>query len=236
MVYLCLCFWHNIQYNNILILYIYVCGYILYYIIIYFIRAIYTENNGTNIKQISYDHTPMGDYNRLYDLIKNDKNLYNRVNQWFIIDENEYKLDGNGSNNKSISLFKRPYYVVYEDSIKKKSRLLATIGVARAFGNYNLTAFGFKNIKIKDFLSNKPYINIVTLNKKCIRKCDLMVIACDGVFDVLNNSDVIRILKKQIFYNNDSLIDDVKNIDVKKLDNACGYLGLHAYKVCVYLY
>merc|ERR1712154_126254 len=81
-----------------------------------------------------------------------------------------------------------------------KSRLLGTIGVARGFGDYSLTVFGVRSLKLKPYLTAKPHVMVKKLEKANIGETDIMCIACDGVFDVMSDQEVVDVLRKEIFY------------------------------------
>ena len=122
-----------------------------------------------------------------------------------------------------------------------KSRLLGTIGVARGFGDYSLTVFGFRSIKLKPYLSAEPYTIIKELDDKEILDTDIMCIVCDGVFDVMTNQEVIDTLRKEIYYRKPKekmIMIKIKikikikrgyveepnlKIDTNQIDRSCGF-------------
>lgn len=127
-------------------------------------------------------------------------------------------------------------------------RLLGTIGVARGFGDYSLTVFGVRSLKLKPYLSAKPFVVVKKLEEEAIGDTDLMCIACDGVFDVMSNQEVLDVLRKEIFYrirNDDDpekkaekgkdskkvvySKEPITDVDADRIDRACGFLGLRSY-------
>ena len=128
-------------------------------------------------------------------------------------------------------------------------RLLGTIGVARGFGDYSLTVFGVRSLKLKPYLSAEPFVVVKKLEEEKVGDTDMLCIACDGVFDVMSNQEVVDVLRKEIFYrikadhgdpSNDGkkaekrkkaeyAKEAVTDVDAARIDRACGFLGLRAY-------
>merc|ERR1712151_7111 len=105
------------------------------------------------------------------------------------------------------------------------------------------------------YLSAEPYVVVKELQSAEILDTDILCIACDGVFDVLTNQEVIDTLRQEIFYrrvkdvkdandeneddnnvndNDDDEKDEYEEeanleIDISKIDRACGVLGLKSY-------
>ena len=212
-------------------------------------RAIMSKENGKAV-ELSFDHTPMDDYDRLVKIAKTKDN-WKKINKFFRINpKNETYQDVQNLNPTEKK--KAPFISREQD----KSRLLGTIGVARGFGDYSLTVFGFRSIKLKPYLSAEPFVLIKELNDKEILDTDIMCVACDGVFDVMSNQEVIDTLRKEIFYRKPKEEDDGKNnennkkknnenennkkkspyldeanlnIDTNQIDRSCGFLGLRSY-------
>ncbi|PAA76697.1 hypothetical protein BOX15_Mlig023007g1 [Macrostomum lignano] len=76
----------------------------------------------------------------------------------------------------------------------KKSRLLATIGVARGFGDHDLLVSD-SSIAVKPFLSCVP--QVVPLHD-CIGADDFVVMATDGLWDVLSNEAADAVVKDAV--------------------------------------
>ncbi|KAG8450880.1 hypothetical protein GDO86_003229 [Hymenochirus boettgeri] len=77
----------------------------------------------------------------------------------------------------------------------KKARVMATIGVTRGLGDHDLKVFN-SNIYIKPFLSCVPDVKVYDL-KKCEHSIDdVMVMATDGLWDVLNDKQVADIVQR----------------------------------------
>ncbi|ETO01811.1 protein phosphatase 1M [Reticulomyxa filosa] len=98
---------------------------------------------------------------------------------------------------------------------------------------------GMKSIRIKPFLSCEPFVNVVHLNEEEIGVTDMLVLGCDGVFDVLSNEDVINEVRRHLWLNHANPHafsqltpqDILQNYSItfESLDNACSKLGNLAY-------
>ncbi|XP_057185960.1 protein phosphatase 1H isoform X2 [Triplophysa rosa] len=91
----------------------------------------------------------------------------------------------------------RAYKTVQEEDLKfpliygegKKARVLATIGISRGLGDHDLKVHD-SDISIKPFLSCSPEVKVYDLSQ-CERGADdVMVLATDGLWDVLSNEEV----------------------------------------------
>ena len=83
--------------------------------------------------------------------------------------------------------------VVYGEG--KRSRLLATIGVTRGFGDHDLKAQsqnGF--VYIKPFLTPQPEVRVLDVEREAIGDADVLVMATDGLWDVVTNDRVAEIV------------------------------------------
>ena len=76
----------------------------------------------------------------------------------------------------------------------KRSRLLATIGVTRGLGDHDLRAqAGSGTIFIKPFLSPQPEVRVLDVDVENITSDDVLVLATDGLWDVVSNEEVASI-------------------------------------------
>ncbi|XP_021566847.1 protein phosphatase 1H [Carlito syrichta] len=71
----------------------------------------------------------------------------------------------------------------------KKARVMATIGVTRGLGDHDLKVHD-SNIYIKPFLSSAPEVRIYDLSKYEHGADDVLILATDGLWDVLSNEEV----------------------------------------------
>lgn len=97
------------------------------------------------------------------------------------------------------------YKVVQESDLKfpmvygegKRSRLLATIGVTRGFGDHDLRAQSqLGTIYIKPFLSPQPEVRVLDIENENVTAEDILVLATDGLWDVVSNEDVASIVQR----------------------------------------
>ncbi|XP_034948573.1 protein phosphatase 1H isoform X2 [Chelonus insularis] len=77
----------------------------------------------------------------------------------------------------------------------KRSRVMGTIGVTRGFGDHSLQAVS-TNISIKPFLSSQPEIQCFHLEDYQLTERDCVIIATDGLWDVVSDKDAGNVLRK----------------------------------------
>ena len=84
--------------------------------------------------------------------------------------------------------------VVYGEG--KRSRLLATIGVTRGFGDHDLKAqsSAAQTVYIKPFLTPQPEVRVLDVENEDINESDVLVMATDGLWDVVSNERVADII------------------------------------------
>ncbi|KAI4586660.1 hypothetical protein MJG53_004447 [Ovis ammon polii x Ovis aries] len=101
-------------------------------------------------------------------------------------------LSGVGTENA-----RRAYKTIEDDDLKfpliygegKKARVMATIGVTRGLGDHDLKVHD-SNIYIKPFLSSAPEVRVYDLSKYEHGADDVLILATDGLWDVLSNEEV----------------------------------------------
>jgi len=78
----------------------------------------------------------------------------------------------------------------------KRSRLLATIGVTRGFGDHDLRAQSSTSnpVYIKPFLTPQPEVRVLDVETEDITDSDVLVMATDGLWDVMANERVADIV------------------------------------------
>ena len=99
--------------------------------------------------------------------------------------------------------------IVYGEG--KRSRLLATIGVTRGFGDHDLKAQsqnGF--VYIKPFLTPQPEVRVLDIENEDVSDMDCLVMATDGLWDVMPNEKVAEIV-----YNSLKVYDDADEVRKK---------------------
>ncbi|KAF7993441.1 hypothetical protein HCN44_010036 [Aphidius gifuensis] len=77
----------------------------------------------------------------------------------------------------------------------KRSRVMGTIGVTRGFGDHGLKAAN-TGLNIKPFLLSKPEIQCIKLEDYELTERDCIIIATDGLWDVVSDKDAGSILRK----------------------------------------
>ncbi|KAK7865981.1 hypothetical protein R5R35_009407 [Gryllus longicercus] len=77
----------------------------------------------------------------------------------------------------------------------KRSRVLATIGVTRGFGDHDLRAL-YCNNPIKPFLLSQPEVQVLDLLS--ITESDVLVMGTDGLWDVTSNDKAAEIVQKSL--------------------------------------
>ncbi|VDN03417.1 unnamed protein product [Thelazia callipaeda] len=157
-----------------------------------------------NIQQLSQDFTPATERKRLQFIAYKNPDLiskyFSRYEYSRFLTRNDLRrkvfyrdwfMDGWATKTVRESDLKMPMISAHD----KKRRLLNTIGVSRGFGDHSLfTADG--KIPIKPFLSPVPEVKIFDLKKiDPLSDEDVLVLASDGLWDVLSNNDVTAIVK-----------------------------------------
>ena len=87
---------------------------------------------------------------------------------------------------KTVTVEDLKFPLVYGDG--KRSRVLATIGVTRGFGDHELKA-QTSNVDIKPFLTPQPEVKIFDLSNPdlVLSDYDVLIMATDGLWDVTTN-------------------------------------------------
>lgn len=85
--------------------------------------------------------------------------------------------------------------VVYGEG--KRSRVLATIGVTRGFGDHDLKALN-TNISIKPFLLSQPEVQVLDIKESKIKDSDVLIMGTDGLWDVTSNEKAVEIVQKSL--------------------------------------
>lgn len=85
--------------------------------------------------------------------------------------------------------------LVYGDG--KRSRVLATIGVTRGFGDHDLKAQN-SNLNIKPFLTPQPEVCIYNIENEELSADDVLVLGTDGLWDITTNEKAAEIVQKTL--------------------------------------
>ncbi|KAK2721634.1 protein phosphatase 1H-like isoform X1 [Artemia franciscana] len=97
------------------------------------------------------------------------------------------------------------YKTIAEDDLKvpvvfgdgKRSRVLATIGVTRGFGDHDLKA-QLGGVPIKPFLTSQPEVRILDLEQESITELDVLVMGSDGLWDVTSSDIAAKVVLSSI--------------------------------------
>ncbi|XP_017754700.1 PREDICTED: protein phosphatase 1H [Eufriesea mexicana] len=79
----------------------------------------------------------------------------------------------------------------------KRSRVLGTIGVTRGFGDHGLKA-ACTRVNIKPFLSSQPEVQSIDLDNCNLTERDCIIVATDGLWDVVSNKAAASVLRKTL--------------------------------------
>ncbi|KAG0722016.1 Protein phosphatase 1H [Chionoecetes opilio] len=79
----------------------------------------------------------------------------------------------------------------------KRSRVLATIGVTRGFGDHDLKA-QCTSIPIKPFLTPEPEVRVLDVEAAELTDGDVLVLATDGLWDITSNDRAVSMVGKSL--------------------------------------
>ncbi|XP_071960834.1 protein phosphatase 1H-like isoform X2 [Antedon mediterranea] len=167
-------------------------------------RAVICRNK--EVIPMSSDHTPLSERRRLQTIAKLHPSLLGdefsrleyqkRIGRKDIGRKRLYRdAHMTGWAYKTIDEEDLKFPLVYGDG--KKARVLATIGVSRGLGDHNLKVHG-TDIMLKPFLSSMPEVNIYDLGDYDHTENDVLIMASDGLWDVLTIEDAGRIVSKSL--------------------------------------
>nr|XP_020659527.1 protein phosphatase 1M isoform X1 [Pogona vitticeps] len=94
------------------------------------------------------------------------------------------------------------YKTVVKDDLKyplihghgKQARLLGTLAVSRGLGDHKLKVIE-TDVEVKPFLSCIPKVEIFDLTRENIKEDDVLIMATDGLWDVMSNEDVTQVVR-----------------------------------------
>ncbi|XP_059519383.1 protein phosphatase 1M isoform X4 [Myotis daubentonii] len=78
--------------------------------------------------------------------------------------------------------------------IQQLARLLGTLAVSRGLGDHQLRVLD-TNIQLKPFLLSVPQVTVLDLDQLELQEEDVVVMATDGLWDVLSNEQVARLVR-----------------------------------------
>ncbi|XP_015267168.1 PREDICTED: protein phosphatase 1M [Gekko japonicus] len=76
----------------------------------------------------------------------------------------------------------------------KQARLLGTLAVSRGLGDHQLKVIE-TDVEVKPFLSCIPKVEMYDLTTQNIKEDDVLIMATDGLWDVLSNEDVAQMVR-----------------------------------------
>ncbi|XP_053157043.1 protein phosphatase 1M isoform X2 [Hemicordylus capensis] len=94
------------------------------------------------------------------------------------------------------------YKTVVKDDLKyplihghgKQARLLGTLAVSRGLGDHQLKVIE-TDIEVKPFLSCIPKVEVFDFTTQNVKENDILIMATDGLWDVLSNEDVAQTVR-----------------------------------------
>ncbi|XP_014204225.1 protein phosphatase 1H [Copidosoma floridanum] len=86
----------------------------------------------------------------------------------------------------------------------KRSRVMGTIGVTRGFGDHGLKAAN-TGVSIKPFLSSQPEVQSLDLESCDLNERDCILMATDGLWDVVSDKTAANILRRTVAPDDPSL-------------------------------
>ncbi|OWK02849.1 hypothetical protein Celaphus_00010477, partial [Cervus elaphus hippelaphus] len=78
--------------------------------------------------------------------------------------------------------------------IQQLARLLGTLAVSRGLGDHQLRVLD-TNIQLKPFLLSVPQVTVLNMDQLEPQEEDVVVMATDGLWDVLSNEQVARLVR-----------------------------------------
>ncbi|XP_004581580.2 protein phosphatase 1M isoform X1 [Ochotona princeps] len=84
----------------------------------------------------------------------------------------------------------------------RQARLLGTLAVSRGLGDHQLRVLD-TNIHLKPFLLSIPQVTVLNMDQLELQEDDVIVMATDGLWDVLSNDQVARLVRSFLPGNQD---------------------------------
>ncbi|XP_027270183.1 protein phosphatase 1M isoform X3 [Cricetulus griseus] len=77
----------------------------------------------------------------------------------------------------------------------RQARLLGTLAVSRGLGDHQLRVLD-TNIQLKPFLLSIPQVTVLDVDQLALEEEDVVIMATDGLWDVLSNEQVARLVRR----------------------------------------
>jgi protein phosphatase 1H len=155
---------------------------------------------------MSSDFTPVSERQRLQQLGRLQPHLLGDEYTWLEYIRKPVRRDiGSRMLYRDAHMTGWAYKMIEENDLKfplvygegKRSRLLATIGVTRGFGDHDLRAQSSTGtVYIKPFLSPQPEVRVLDVENEEVTGDDVLVLATDGLWDVVSNEEVASIVQR----------------------------------------
>jgi len=167
-------------------------------------RAVLTRSS--RAYPMSYDFTPVTERTRLQTLGRLAPQLLGSEYTWLEYVRRPTRRDiGSRMLYRDAHMTGWAYKIIQESDLKfpmvygegKRSRLLATIGVTRGFGDHDLRAQAQTGtVLIKPFLSPQPEVRVLDVENETVTSEDVLVLGTDGLWDVVSNDEVAAIVQR----------------------------------------
>jgi len=167
-------------------------------------RAVLTRSS--RAYPMSYDFTPVTERTRLQTLGRLAPQLLGSEYTWLEYVRRPTRRDiGSRMLYRDAHMTGWAYKIIQESDLKfpmvygegKRSRLLATIGVTRGFGDHDLRAQAQTGtVLIKPFLSPQPEVRVLDVENETVTAEDVLVLGTDGLWDVVSNDEVAAIVQR----------------------------------------
>jgi len=167
-------------------------------------RAVLTRSS--RAYPMSYDFTPVSERQRLQTLGRLAPHLLGADYGWLEYVRRPTRRDvGSRMLYRDAHMTGWAYKIIQESDLKfpmvfgegKRSRLLATIGVTRGFGDHDLRAQDHTGpVLIKPFLTPQPEVRVLDVETEAVTAEDVLVLATDGLWDVVSNEEVAAVVQR----------------------------------------
>lgn len=77
----------------------------------------------------------------------------------------------------------------------RQARLFGTLAVSRGLGDHQLKVLD-TNIQLKPFLLSVPQVTVLDVDQLELQEDDVIVMATDGLWDVLSNEQVAQLVRR----------------------------------------
>ncbi|CAG0915041.1 unnamed protein product [Notodromas monacha] len=170
-------------------------------------RGIIVRSSGKAVP-MSHDFTPETERNRVQKLAMANPELLGGEYTHLDFHRRPFRSDiGQRILYRDAHMTGYAYKTVTPDDLKfpvvygegKRSRVLATIGVTRGFGDHDLKAQNSR-LHVKPFLTPEPQVLIFDVAGEAVDENDVLVLGTDGLWDVTPNEKAAEIVTKNLVH------------------------------------